>query len=211
MYRSLSSQLFGFIAFFAAGILLGAVYDILRIWRAMFRSEKRSVFFQDFFYMVFAAFFTFLVNLGVNGGELRLYLLLGGVLGFAVWHETLGSVTVSLFRRLFRFLYRRLFDPAGAFLHRIFFKAGLKMHKIFVQYGKKLQSWKKRLKHHGAVVYNQRKKHLKKEFQKGRDAHGHESHKRQKAKEKSFIASGRFRFRGLRSRPSYPAAGHHRK
>lgn len=49
MYRSLSSQLFGFIAVFAAGILLGAVYDILRIWRAMFRSEKRSVFFRTSF------------------------------------------------------------------------------------------------------------------------------------------------------------------
>ncbi len=77
MYRTLSSQTFGFLVFFAAGVVLGAVYDVLRIWRAMFRSERRSVFFQDLIYMILAAYFTFLVNLAVNYGELRLYLFAG--------------------------------------------------------------------------------------------------------------------------------------
>lgn len=157
MYTSLSSQIFGFFVFFAAGVLLGAVYDILRIWRAMFRSEKRSVFFQDLFYMILAAFFTFLVNLGVDYGELRFYLFLGEILGWFAWHYTVGLVTVSFFRKLFRFLYRRLFDPAGNFLRLIALKTGKKILR-FVDYVKKrLQNWKKRLKPSRAVVYNQRK------------------------------------------------------
>lgn len=211
MYRSLSSQLFGFTVFFAVGVLLGAVYDILRIWRAMFRSEKRSIFFQDFFYMVLAAFFAFLINLAVNGGELRFYLLLGGIFGFAVWHETVGRVTVSLFRRLFRFLYRKLFDPASAFLHRIFSKAGLKMHKIFGKCGKKLQSWKKCLKHHCAVVYNQHKRKTKRGLQTRKDARGYEGSKGQKTKKKPFTPFSHFRLRGLRLRSAHSAAGHYRQ
>lgn len=157
MYTSLSSQVLGFLAFIVAGVLLGAVYDILRIWRAMFRSERRSVFFQDLFYMVLAAFFTFLVNLGVNYGELRLYLFLGEILGWFAWHYTVGLVTVSLFRRLFRFLYRKLFDPFGKFLRLFVLKIGKKLLR-FVDYVKKqLQKWKKCLKHSRSVVYNQRK------------------------------------------------------
>lgn len=157
MYTSLSSQMFGFFVFFAAGVLLGAAYDVLRIWRAMFRSEKRSVFFQDLFYMVLAAFFTFLVNLGVNYGELRLYLFAGEILGWFCWHDTIGLVTVSLFRRLFSFLYRWLFDPFGKFLRLIALKTGKKFLRFVDCVRKRLQNWKKCLKHSRTVVYNQRK------------------------------------------------------
>lgn len=157
MNTNLSSQTFGFFVFFAAGVLLGAAYDILRIWRAMFRSEKRSVFFQDFFYMVLAAFFTFLVNLGVNYGELRFYLFAGEILGWFAWHYTVGLVTVSLFRKLFHFLYRKLFDPAGNFLRLIALKIGKKFARFVDSVKKRLQNWKKRLKHRHTVVYNQHK------------------------------------------------------
>ncbi len=44
---------------------------------------------------------------------------LGEALGWFAWHETVGRVTVGLFRRLFRFLYRKLFDPVGAFLPQV--------------------------------------------------------------------------------------------
>lgn len=105
--------------------------------------------------MVIAAFFTFLVNLGVNGGELRLYLFIGEILGWFAWHETIGRITVSIFRRLFNFLYRVVFDPAGAFLHRVAEKAGRNLSLCADGAGKKIQTWEKCLKHRGAVVYNQ--------------------------------------------------------
>lgn len=186
----MSAQMFGFAAFFAAGAMLGAAYDILRIWRAMFRSEKRPVFFQDFFYMVIAAFFTFLVNLGVNGGELRLYLFIGEILGWFAWHETIGRITVSIFRRLFNFLYRVVFDPAGAFLHRVAEKAGRNLSLCADGAGKKIQTWEKCLKHRGAVVYNQnmgrKSKTVKTECSRKGGARRNESNKRQKAGEKYF-------------------------
>lgn len=157
MYTSLSSQMFCFAIFFVAGVVLGVLYDVLRVWRAMFRSERRPIFFQDLFYMVLAAFFTFLVNLGVNYGELRFYLFLGEIFGWLAWHYTLGSVTVFFFRRLFRFLYRKLFDPLGRFLHLFALKLEKKFFHFVNSVKKRSQNWKKRLKPKRVVVYNHRK------------------------------------------------------
>ncbi|MCI1982306.1 MAG: spore cortex biosynthesis protein YabQ [Oscillospiraceae bacterium] len=162
MIRSdLPFQAFGFFVFFAAGVLLGAAYDILRIWRALFRSERRSVFFQDFFFMGLAALFTFLINLAVNGGELRLFLFLSEALGWVVWFNTVGRVTVGLFRKLSLFLYRSLFDP----LHRQISHAGVqmcrKMGKIWAPLKKHVQNRKKSLKRRGKQVYNKREKNRK--------------------------------------------------
>ncbi len=154
MAADLSAQTFGFLAFLILGAVFSALYDVLRIWRALFRSERRSVFFQDFFYMLLASLGTFLVFLGVSGGEIRLYLLAGELLGWLVWHFTLGLVTVSLFRRLARFLYRHVFDPMSVKIRQI----GLKLQKSIARLAsfvkKHMQNGKKRLKHRAAIVYN---------------------------------------------------------
>ena len=209
MFLTLSSQLVGFIAFFAAGAVAGAAYDILRIWRAMFRSERRSVFFQDFFYMILTAYFTFLVNIAVNYGELRFYLFAGEALGWFVWHWTVGRVTVGLFRRLFRFLYRKIFDPAGACLRRLSKKMSAKAAKCAKSVQKRLQSWKKSLKHHRTVVYNQHKARRKKTRDRMRKEgmRVHEADQREKAFEKHPAARGDLRIRGLRPHVTGSAAG----
>lgn len=156
MSANLSAQLLGLLVFLILGAALSALYDVLRIWRALFRSEKHSVFFQDFFYMLAASIVTFLVLLGVSGGELRLYLLAGELFGWFAWHFTAGSVVVTLFRKLAHFLYRHVFDPASAALRRV----GLKMQKNMVRHmafvKKHMQNGKKRLKHRAAIVYNRR-------------------------------------------------------
>jgi spore cortex biosynthesis protein YabQ len=154
---ALSSQAAGFVAFFASGVLLGAAYDILRIWRALFRSEKRSVFVQDFLYMIAAALLSFLVNLGANGGEIRLYLLAGELLGWLAWHFTAGAVTVFLFRRLADFLYARIFGPLGRLKRRLGAKIGKRAARLADSVKKRVQNRKKRLKPRRRIVYNHRK------------------------------------------------------
>lgn len=144
----------GMLAFLAAGVILSAAYDVLRIWRAMFRSGKRAVLIQDFLYMCLAACASFLVCLGVCFGELRLYLFCCEALGWALWHETAGRVTVPLFRKLFRFLYAHLFDPLSAQMH----KAAARAEKILRRAVKSVQKWrrnrKKVLKPCRSLVYN---------------------------------------------------------
>ena len=52
-----------------AGVGLAAVYDGLRIFRLLLSGEKGHVVLQDFFFMVFSAFITFLVCLAASYGR----------------------------------------------------------------------------------------------------------------------------------------------
>lgn len=112
LHSDFSFQAFGFAVSIAGGLILGACYDILRIWRIFFHTQKRAVFFQDFFYMVFAALFTFLLSLSLDG-KVRLYILVGQFVGFFSYYYTVGQITGWLFKKISRFLYRYLFYPVG--------------------------------------------------------------------------------------------------
>lgn len=181
MIAPLTSPLFGFIVSVAAGFLLGAFYDIFRIWRAFLHSEKRAVFFQDLFYMAMAAVFTFLLALAVSEGEVRYYLLGGEAVGWFAYYFTVGQVTGRLSRWISRLLYRFLFNPLGKLFRRVRGYFVGKCH-IFLAFLLKLaRNAKKCLKHRRKVVYNLRDRmYTEKGISKGlRD---HESHKRTKVK-----------------------------
>lgn len=174
-----SFQLFGFVVSIAGGVILGACYDVLRIWRVFLHTPRRAMFFQDFFYMVFAAFFTFLLALAVSSGEIRLYILAGEIIGWFVYYYTVGQVTAWLFRLISNFLYRFLFYP----LSRVFGKFSGHISKklqVFSKYVKKFTAkLKKCLKHHSNVVYNYR--NGSKSVKRRKDALMYESHKKTKA------------------------------
>lgn len=154
MNLPLSSQLFGFAVSVAAGFILGALYDLFRIWRILFRSGRRAVFFQDVFYLFLAALFTFLLALGVSLGEVRFYLVAGEAAGWLLYYFSLGLVTARFFRFVARLLNRFLFAP----LRKIFTALWNFMRKIVLSFAKLLKKvFSKRkngLQRHSKVVYN---------------------------------------------------------
>ena len=156
MVSVLSFQVFGFVFSIAAGFLLGAVYDVLRIWRVFLHTQRRAVVFQDFFYMIFCAFFSFLPALPLGGGSVRIYLLAGEAAGWLAYYFTVGQVTARLFRWLSGLLYRYAFDPLGRQLRRFSSFVGKKGRIFLKTVKKKASGRKKRLKPHGTIVYNRR-------------------------------------------------------
>ncbi|WP_411677546.1 spore cortex biosynthesis protein YabQ [Caproicibacter sp.] len=183
MVTPLSFQIFGFSASVAAGFLLGAIYDVLRIWRDFFHSQKRAVFFQDFFYMVFCAFFSFLLALPLGGGAVRIYLLAGEAVGWFVYYFTVGQVTAYLFRAISGFLYRCFFDPIGRLLKRVSGWFGKKVKIAANLLKKKGRDWKKRLKQRAGIVYN-RRNGLRRSRQKRKVVQRNESTRKSKTKKK---------------------------
>ena len=154
MNSSLGSQFQGFVISVGVGVLLGAFYDVFRIFRTVFKSEKRAVFFQDLFYMLCAAFVTFLLALGVNYGDVRFYILAGEIIGWCLYYLTAGMITIQVFLFISHILHKFLIDP----IKRIFLKLS---HWIFGKikiFGKKVKivalNQKKRLKQHREIVYN---------------------------------------------------------
>ena len=95
-----------------AGVGLAAVYDGLRIFRLLLSGEKGHVVLQDFFFMVFSAFITFLVCLAASYGRIRLYLLACEGIGAGVYFLTLGQVTQRMAKGIHRVFWCDLFlDP----------------------------------------------------------------------------------------------------
>lgn len=154
MNPTLAFQFQGFLISVGAGVLLAAFYDVFRIFRTVFHSVKRAVFFQDLFYMLCASFFTFLVALGVNYGEVRFYILAGEIIGWCLYYLTVGMITIRVFRFISSILHRFLIDPIKKILVK-FFHWIIKKLKIL---GKKVKTavinQKKRLKQHREIVYN---------------------------------------------------------
>ena len=70
---SLSEHLRGFLLAVGAGVLLGALYDVIRLFRIAFQPPKAHVFFLDLVYCAVCAFVTFLTALAACKGDLRFY------------------------------------------------------------------------------------------------------------------------------------------
>ena len=95
----LEEQLHGFLIAVAAGVLLGALYDAVRVYRILMRPPKRQVFFLDTAVLVLCSFLTFLTALASCSGVLRFYLFLGKVWGGACMRLPWGRLPFGLLRR----------------------------------------------------------------------------------------------------------------
>lgn len=178
MNVSLTWQLQGFLISIATGFFLGAFYDIFRIFRTVFHSERHAVFFQDLFYMFVIAFITFLVALGINYGEVRFYILAGEGIGWCFYFLTVGFVTLRVFRFLSKIIKTYLFRPiqwvASKISHFI-----LRIIKKIVKNTKIVTAIpKKRLKHCRSIVYNQYIGKVKKKAKVKGGRAANESHKK---------------------------------
>ena len=150
------------------GFLLGMYYDVFRVIRLMMHSSRWAIFFQDLFFFASSAVVTFFFLLTVTGGGMRVYLLIGLLLGFFAYYFTIGRLVIRCarqvlrailafwrtfwrlvwapFRLLLRLLKKLLHRPA-AFLAKQARSAGKKICLFF----------KKALQPARNVLYNQKK------------------------------------------------------
>lgn len=74
------------------GFLLGAYYDVFRIWRKILHSSAVAVFFQDCCFFATSAVALFLFSLAMTDGVVRVYVLAGAAAGFVAYRHTVGNV-----------------------------------------------------------------------------------------------------------------------
>ena len=84
------------------GFLLGAYYDVFRLFRCWLLSSPLRVFVQDCTYALTSAVAVFLFALALNGGVLRWYLFLGLFVGFFAYRRTVGSFLIKTVLKLLR-------------------------------------------------------------------------------------------------------------
>jgi len=98
---SSSRQLLSFLYAVVLGLLFSFVYDILKSYRIMKKSKDYWVLLQDIFYFFTLSVITFIFFLIFTNGEIRVFILLGLLLGFVLWRLTFSSFIVFILKKVF--------------------------------------------------------------------------------------------------------------
>ena len=99
---SLKGQLLSFAAALVLGAALCLFYDILRALRSTGFNSFAAVTVTDVFFWLTAAVLTFLLLLGLSGGEIRGYVLLGEAAGFMLCRVTLSKPLFGVLKFCFK-------------------------------------------------------------------------------------------------------------
>lgn len=110
------------------GLGLGAVYDALRVVRAILPHGGVLLFFEDLFYVMFFWFCMFTFSVGAVG-EIRYYITAGLLLGALAERFAAGRFIVALAEKISDLVRKRLIYPPIRFVA----KAVGKIRSVFVK------------------------------------------------------------------------------
>lgn len=144
------------------GVFLGAVYDVVRVVRAVVLHNRIMVFVEDFLYMLFASLCFFIFSMELVRGQLRLFVLVGNAVGFMIFHYTAGNILLFFVKKISFFIKKWILKPVfnGIFAPVLmgFREISTKTRSLFVQKSKRFKKSKKSRKKHLKVdsnsVYN---------------------------------------------------------
>lgn len=86
------------ILFFKAcilGFVLGILFDAFRIFRMTVKCSNVFVFIQDIIYFALITFITFMFLLSYNDGKLRMFILVGELMGSVVYFFSLSIIILK--------------------------------------------------------------------------------------------------------------------
>lgn len=131
MFENISSTLGQCGCFFAAGIVMGLFYELLRAARILVRHNAAAVFIEDVLFFSACGFISFVIALSVGIGYFRIYYVFFETLGAILYFLTLG--------RVLNFLLRKLIKGIKRFFYAVYKKMHPKMHNFFVSIAKKIK------------------------------------------------------------------------
>jgi spore cortex biosynthesis protein YabQ len=82
------------------GLAIGASYDVFRAVRLLFRHNAALTAAEDVLFAVLYGVFLWSFASGAARGELRVYYVIGNMIGAALYHFTVGRVTILTVRKL---------------------------------------------------------------------------------------------------------------
>ncbi|MEG1943175.1 MAG: spore cortex biosynthesis protein YabQ [Angelakisella sp.] len=93
---SISHQLTMFLYALLLGGLFGIIYDVFRVSRLAFRLPWGLVLLEDITFFLLSAVLLFGYFLEQNSGEVRIFAVLGVLLGWVIYFFTLGTIVMRL-------------------------------------------------------------------------------------------------------------------
>lgn len=109
MYSSDIFQLNIFLYSVGFGFLSALVYDVFKAVQTCFFYSYKGLFIKDIFYSLTFSYLCFVFMLSVNNGKVRIYLVLGVILGFFCWFVSLSVLFLKYFECLIKWLKSIIF------------------------------------------------------------------------------------------------------
>ena len=149
------------------GAALGVCYDIFRVLRVAFYHPTALVVVEDLLFSAICAISTLLYLIYADCGEIRMFILIGELLGFILYYCTVGMLVigaakgiVAVIHWILQMLCRTIMLPilrAGRTMQKF-------LHKILLLPAdwlkRKVENSNLHLKKHRSLVYNLKKRLL---------------------------------------------------
>ncbi|WP_262394792.1 spore cortex biosynthesis protein YabQ [Youxingia wuxianensis] len=166
MEITIAGQTWMFLMAIALGAALGACYDVFRVIRIAVVHPPVIVMVQDIIYCFVCAVATFLYMISVDCGQIRMFVLIGEIIGWVLYYFTLGTLVIGISKHIIQgvkyilgLLYKIFCAPIFSILKKI---KGilLKLVKNLGKYlKKKAKISKNHLKKPYSLLYNLKKRH----------------------------------------------------
>lgn len=87
----MEQELVSLVYYFAFGAFIGAIYDLLRILRLVFRPGALVTFIMDIFFWFTGAVITYIYIFVFAGGDVRILYLLLTLIGWVIYYISVGK------------------------------------------------------------------------------------------------------------------------
>lgn len=95
-----------FLASLVTGVVIGLIYDVFRVGRAIFGGGRVKLFFEDVLFFVMSALVFTVFMFNATFGVVRMFAAFGALVGFFAYRFSIGLFTVLAARKL-----KALFTP----------------------------------------------------------------------------------------------------
>lgn len=152
----MQNQAYAFLIFILNGLIVGILFDVFRILRKAFKTSDFITYIQDIIFWISSGLILLYSIFKFNNGELRLFILLGIILGMSihllVFSKILITVTVYIInitkkafnfliiipiKYLFKIMNKLIIKPV-IFLYKKAYKLMKKIMSFFINKFKKL-------------------------------------------------------------------------
>ena len=104
--QSLASQFYAFVVTILMGLIIGVFFDIYRVTKRLVRPGRVLGYLGDVLFWVICTFTVFFMLLVGNWGEIRLYVIIGVLVGTSVYIKFFSGFVVWLLDKIFNIITR---------------------------------------------------------------------------------------------------------
>lgn len=135
---SILNQWSTFVYSLVLGCLLCFVYDLFKIDRLIFKRSIVFIFFEDILFWIISGFLVFSFLIIYTNGQVRVFVLVGALLGFFVYKITVSKFimyVITPIKKLIKFIscnYNRAISKLSTHIDNIFKKLKKSIINVFI-------------------------------------------------------------------------------